>query len=63
MTSRTQQGVTESRACQPDLTFSLAGLWVCGLGMGVDTALILTSRSVPNRAGSGVEMHHLRRTG
>lgn len=53
MTSRTQQGVTESRTHQPDFTFSLAGLWLCGLGMGVDAALLTSS--VQNGAGSGLE--------
>lgn len=49
-TSRTQQGVTESRTHRLYLAFSLAGLWLCGLGMQVDTAY-LTSSSVQNRAG------------
>lgn len=49
--SRTQRGVTASKAHQPDHTFSLAGLELSRLGVGVDIVSLAPS-GAQNWSGS-----------
>lgn len=53
--SRTQRGVTVNKAHQPDHTFSLAGLELSRLGVGVDIVYLAPS-GAQNEAGSAVGM-------